>query len=199
MYQDLVQINDNYGAIIDEDGNISIISKETQEYELADILKKENDLEKLELNLEENKKTLSDLKSKIFFGKIISILTIVDEFILYCVLHSVYSSTVVFSIMAIFYLLVKIPATIEYGTKIEGIIKKKKLQNVIKELEDKRFKSEKELQKMKVATNYQIYRENEIDCPDNGMLYQYTNKYMNRNVEDVPTDVKVLRLTEENR
>ena len=47
MNQNLIEINENYGATIDENGNISTISKSSDEYDFEEILRRENELEKL--------------------------------------------------------------------------------------------------------------------------------------------------------
>ena len=43
MNQKLIQINDNYGVTIDENGNTKMVSKESNDYEFQDILTKENE------------------------------------------------------------------------------------------------------------------------------------------------------------
>ena len=42
MNQNLIIINQNYGAAIDEEGNITTISKNSEEYGFEEILRKEN-------------------------------------------------------------------------------------------------------------------------------------------------------------
>ena len=47
MNQDLIQANDNYGAVTDEFGNTTIITKENNNISFETILNKENEIENL--------------------------------------------------------------------------------------------------------------------------------------------------------
>ena len=63
MNHNLVQVNDNYGVVIDEKGNVSLISKENCKYNFEHILIGENELEELNSKLNNLKRELSNNKS----------------------------------------------------------------------------------------------------------------------------------------
>lgn len=198
MYQWLYKLNKDHGYATDENNSISIVCKENEGYELEDILKKENELEELDINLDEKKKDLSNLKFNNIFRAGYSILIFLFENYLYfegCAAN--YSSNYIFSIMGISYLLTKMLVTIESGTWIGSFIKKKKILKSIEGLETIRSGLVRELQKMKETTDYQVHHESEIDWTNNDKKnYQFTGKCINRNENDKPAEVKVLCLTE---
>ena len=68
MNKSLLQINDNYGAVSDENGNIKEITKENNNYEFKDILLKENYLQELNEKLNSSKEELSCNKYDIIGG-----------------------------------------------------------------------------------------------------------------------------------
>ena len=73
MNQKLIQINDNYGVTIDENGNTKMVSKESNDYEFQDILTKENELEDLNLKLDNAKNKLSLNKLNIILSTVINV------------------------------------------------------------------------------------------------------------------------------
>ena len=87
MNQNLVQVNSNYGAVSDKKGNISIISKESGDYDFESILKKENELEDLTFKLNNFKNKLSDNKRNMIFGEITTAFILCGEFVLFFILN----------------------------------------------------------------------------------------------------------------
>lgn len=196
MYQWLIKLNKNHGYATDEHDNISIVSKENEGYELEDILKKENELEELDLELKEINKHLSNLKFNNIFRAGYSILIFLFENYLYfegCAAN--YSSNYIFSIMGISYLFTKMLVTVAFGTWIGSFTKKKKILKSIEGLETKRSELVRELQKMKETTDYQVHHESEIDWTNNiEAKYKFTGKPMNYDGNYKVTEFKVLRL-----
>ena len=159
------------------------------------LAKKENELEELDINLDENRKNLTELKSKTIWGISLSSLTILGETFLWCCLHSHNSLTSMIFIMVIFYLWCKGWNLIENGSVIVRIIKKKKILKTIGELESKRSGLVSELQRMKATTDYQVHHENEIDWTNNiGAKCKFTGTPMNHDGNYKATEIKLLRL-----
>ena len=198
MNQNLIQINDNYGAVSDENGNVSIISKDNQEYYLQDILTKENELEILKSRLNTEKKELSTNKMNIILGEIMNGVIIGGEIALYYFLHSILPTSALLFLMALIYAFTKGVSLIEYGTRFGRITKKEKLNASIENLEAEIPEVEKELCEMKQKTNYKInYQTN---CESNTIsqvneAYQCLSAYMEHNINEEPSQVKVLRLS----
>lgn len=198
MNQNLIQINDNYGAVSDENGNISIISKDNQEYDLQDILTKENELEILKSRLNTEKKELSTNKMNMIFGEIMNGIVIGGEIVLYYFLHSTLPTSILLFLMSLIYIITKGITLIEYGTRIGRITKKKKLNASIEELESKIPELEKELCEMKQKTNYKINYQEHCESKTISQVneaYQCLSAYMEHNINEEPTQVKVLRLS----
>ena len=198
MNQNLIQINDNYGAVSDENGNISIISKDNQEYDLQDILTKENELEILKSRLNTEKKELSTNKIKIIFGEIMNGLIIGGEIALYYFLHSTLPTSILLFLMSLVYTITKGLSLIEYGTRIGRITERKKLKTSIESLERKIPESEKELCEMKQKTNYKINYQEHSESNTISQVneaYQCLSAYMEHNINEEPSQVKVLRLS----
>lgn len=198
MNQNLIQINDNYGAVSDENGNISIISKDNQEYDLQDILTKENELEILKSRLNTEKKELSTNKKNIIFGEIMNGLIIGGEIALYYFLHSTLPTSILLFLMSLVYTITKGLSLIEYGTRIGRITKRKKLKTSIESLEREIPESEKELCEMKQKTNYKINYQEHSESNTISQVneaYQCLSAYMEHNINEEPSQVKVLRLS----
>ncbi len=70
MNQCLIQIDDNYGAVKDDKGNVRVVSKESTEASFEDILKKENNLSTLSTQLEDDKEKLAVNKHNIIMGEV---------------------------------------------------------------------------------------------------------------------------------
>mgnify|MGYP003301381850 CR=1 FL=1 len=197
MYHWLFKLNKDHGYATDEHDNISIVCKENEGYELEDILKKENELEELVLDLKANNESLSTLnnnkKNRLFY----SIAILIVEIYMYLVGQVNYSLTYTLSMMGMMYLFTKPLVAHEWGTWIGSFTKKKKILKTIEELETKRPELVSELQRMKEVTDYQVHHESEIDWLNNGKKnYQFTGNCINRNENDKPAEVKVLCLTE---
>ena len=65
MNRNLVEINENCGAVIDEYGNVRAVSKSNNEYELDEILKKEDEIEINAARLEDARREYEAVKAKI--------------------------------------------------------------------------------------------------------------------------------------
>lgn len=198
MNQNLVQINDNYGAVSDENGNIKVISKENSDCELKDILIRENELENLSLKLNTAKKELSSNKIDIILGEILNTLIVAGEIFIYVVLNSTVSAAALIAAMALFYIPTKGMTLMAEGSRIGRYIKWKKLNATIRDLDEKIPQLEKTLTDMKAKTKYNVECAtiNESKSASHiSNAYCDFSVYMQSSVNEEPKEVKVLSLT----
>ena len=156
MKQNLIQINDNFGVVSDEKGNISLISKENDSHDFEKILLKENELENLQLQLKECKVKEADNKQKIKEGEITNAFLVVGGIALYVALHSVLPLEMLLLVMGIYYVPLKCVLSLIYGTRIGRYITKKKLTIDIAKLELDVPTLEKELAKIKEKSKFKV-------------------------------------------
>lgn len=191
MNQNFVKVNDNYGAVSDENGDISIISKENCEYELKDILIKENELEDLNLRLSTAKEILSSYKQDTIFGEIYTTLALGMIIVLYVLSHPTFPTGIFITTMSL-------ECVLKALNLVPFYIKKRKLNTAINEFEMTIPKLEKELQDMKEKTKYKVNYSTLTQSESKTAIidsYRKLSAYMNHNVNEEPTKVKVLNLT----
>ena len=198
MNQNLVQINDNYGAVSDENGSIKVISKENSDCELKDILIRENELENLSLKLNTAKKELSSNKSDTIFGEILNTLIVAGEIVLYVGLNSTLPTAALITVMALFYIPTKGMNLVSEGSRIGRYIKRKKLNATIRDLDEKIPQLEKTLTDMKAKTKYNVEYATIDESKSASHIsnaYRDLFVYMQSYVNEEPKEVKVLSLT----
>lgn len=197
MNQNLVQINDNYGVVSDEVGNIKVVNKENNDCELKDILIKENELEALSSKLNTAKKELSSNKIDTIFGEILNTLIIGGEIVLYVVLNSTLPTAALITLMALFYIITKGTNLLAEGSRIGKYIKRKKINETIRELDEKIPQLEKILTDMKTKTKYNVAQStiNESKSSHISNAYRDLSVYMQSNVNEELKEAKVLSLT----
>ena len=198
MNQNLVQINDNYGAVSDENGSIKVISKENSDCELKDILIKENELEDLSSKLNTAKKELSFNKIDTIFGEFLNTVIIGGEIFLYFALNSTFSTEALITVMILFYIPIKGVNLLSGGSRIGRHIKRKKLNETIRDLDKKIPQLEKTLTDMKTKAKYNVEYAaiNESKSTSHiSNAYRDLSVYMQSYVNEEPNEVKVLSLT----
>ena len=190
MNKNLVQINDNYGIVSDEQGNINIVTKENAGYELKDILKKENELEKTSINLKKEKEALQHNKTHAIYREIITVFTIISEIFLYIELRPLVHIKGLLTLLGALYVFGKICNIGLCGTRIGGYFQKKRLKKSINDLEDKLPKLKYELAAIKEKAKYN----NSID---NNSIENTKYKYIPKHIthSEVPASIKVHCLT----
>lgn len=156
MNQNLIQLNNNCGMASDENGNLSLIGKESDSYDFEEILLKENDLENLNLRLQKSKEKLSDTKQNMIFGEIANVGLIGAEVFIYAFLHSAIPLELLIPIMAITYVPFKCFVSLMYGTRIGRHIKKKRLTTDIEKMKLELPTLEKELMEIKEKSKYKV-------------------------------------------
>lgn len=198
MNQNLVQINDNYGAVSDENGSIKVISKENSDCELKDILIKENELEDLSSKLNTAKRELSSNKLDTILGEVLNTVIIGGEIVLYVALNSTLPTAVLITIMSLVYIPTKGVNLVSSGSRIGRYIKRKKLNATIRDLDEKIPQLEKFLTDMKEKAKYNVEYTtiNESKSADQiSTAYRDLSVYMQSNINEEPKKVKVLSLT----
>ena len=156
MKQKLVQINDNYGIVADENGNINFIEKGNDSYNFEEILLKENNLEELKLKLEDCKNKLSLNKQNIIEGNVLSIIIIVAKIALFTFLHSTLPLGILIAVGTLSYIPFKGMLLLMCGTRIGRYKEKNKLIADIEKLESELPELEKELTKIKEKSKYKV-------------------------------------------
>ena len=156
MNQKLVEINNNYGIVSDENGNISFIEKENDSYNFEEILLKENNLDDLKSKLENYKNKLSDNKEKIIYDYITDACLIVLEIILFAFLHSTVPLNILIALIIGCYIIPKMVSSLLFGTRLGKHIQKKKLTTDIEMMELEINTIEKELTEIKEKSKYKV-------------------------------------------
>ncbi len=155
MNKSLLQINDNYGAVSDENGNIKEITKENNNYEFKDILLKENYLQELNEKLNSSKEELSCNKYDIIGGEITSVLFVVTIILIWYFGFKELSLPIKIISSLMFFPLKGI-CLLEFGSRIGRIKKRKKLKKTIDECEKEIPELEKELEYVKEKSKYKV-------------------------------------------
>lgn len=150
MNNNLIKVNDNFGVVTGDKGRISIINKESSDYDLETILIKENEKEEAEAKLNKANKGLKENKSNTIEGIFWDILLIGTEVVLFIGAPKV-SLPVLMPLVGIIFKGISI---ISNGTIIGRYITKKKYSKIIPELKENILKLQNELSEMKEKTKY---------------------------------------------
>lgn len=165
MNKNLIELNNNCGVVSDENGNISLISKESDSYVFEEILLKDNDLEGLNLKLRKAREQLAYNKQKTIFAKITNAVLVCILTFLYINLHSILSIEMLIPLLAFSYLPFKIAASFINGTRRGRRILKKKLTIDIEKMELEIPTLEKELSEIKEKSKYKVSTIDETKTP----------------------------------
>ena len=197
MNQNLVQINDNYGAVSDENGGIKVVSKKNNGCELKDILMKENELEYLNSKLNSVKEELVFNKTNATFGEIMNALIVVQEIVLYF-FAKINNLEAKFFVLAFIYIITKGMNLFFFGTRIGRHNKRKKLIATIRDLEEKVPQLEKNLTEMKEKTKYNVEDTTINNLKSTNSIsttYRGLSTNMQSNINEESKKVKILSLT----
>lgn len=154
MNKNLLQINDNIGAVSDENGDIKVVSKESNDCDFEEILELENDLNYLQRRRKMCNKHLREVKRRDIWGAICSGFIIAGEVILCTALYSSLPKGVLVVAMGTFYGFAKVVSINICGTYVGRNFQKKSLTEDISRLEEKIPETEKELEKMKEKVKF---------------------------------------------
>lgn len=150
MNKDLIEINNNCGAVSDENGDIKIIKKDSEEKDFLEILTTENEIENIFLHIEKLKKEISNIEHKKEKIDLILMIPIVSG-ISMLILKMLPPIIILYTIIASYTLSTPLYLQKSYYSK-----KKTLLIEKIQELNKKEKKLTKKLRNIKYITNYRI-------------------------------------------
>lgn len=182
MNEKFIELNDNFGIVSDDMGNLDFISKRTNEYSFEDILSKENEIEDSKILLSTLNNELDRKKFQLKYGKKFTLFYLVPFLIpiMSYLTGALNLSSIIFAFMLLESLFVGLKITF-FGKKSNVInrisflsVDINKAENIIKELE-KELSTIKEKVEYKnnfnslIASNNKdySYNYNEIIEPDN--------------------------------
>lgn len=197
MNQDLIQANDNYGAVTDEFGNTTIITKENNNVSFETILNMENEIENLNHILSIRKSELKRNSEKILCSETINLFTIVGLVVVFNFVNSILSVQTLFFTMLITYIFPKLLNITTYGTRLSRISERKYIKHIIKTLKRNINEKEKSLQEVKINTKYNVITAYRNSKTSQNAIVNSCDKlmmYMEDNDEEPPKNIKVLQL-----
>ncbi len=153
MNKELIETNNNHGAVLDENGNVNLIKKENDSCQFEEILSKENDLENLKSQLEDHQHDLNWNEIKTGLAKIYNFLAIAVAIIPF-----VFSpiSLPTLGVSLFFYSCIKVGSLCVWGTKRRRNREKQKLTSDIETKKLEISNLEKELTKAKEKAKYKV-------------------------------------------
>ena len=154
MNKDLIEINKNCCAVSDENGNIRLIEKESNEYDFQDILLKENQIESLTSKMNKCKSSLSLIKQNKVGGNVGDVALILAAIVTFVFLNSTFSLPESIFLTGLEYIPFKGLVTLMFGTRFKRNKQEKILTDTIKRLEIDIPTLEKELEKIKEESKY---------------------------------------------
>lgn len=190
MNEYLSQISDNYGIVSDENGEIKVVTKSATNYELQDILLKENELENLNQELIAAKEKLIDNKERTINGELCNLVIIVGLIILAVAIFPVVSTQFLIYLLTGFYAITKAINIAMNGTRIGRYKENKKLNSSIKSLEENSLQLAYELVNLKEKAKYKVESDTKNYCAQYGST-KNTSEVLNEGLGKV----KVMKLT----
>lgn len=190
MNEYLSQISENYGIVSDENGEIKVVTKSATNYELQDILLKENELENLNQELIAAKEKLIDNKERTIDGELCNLVIIVGLIILAVAIFPVVSTQFLIYLLTGFYAITKAINIAMNGTRIGRYKKNKKLNSSIKSLEENSLQLAYELVNLKEKAKYKVESDTKNYCAQYGST-KNTSEVLNEGLGKV----KVMKLT----
>ena len=187
MNRNLIEINDNYGASIDEYGNITMISKDNKDYEFKEILDKENKLELLDNDLEVTHEEIDITKKKLIDCRIHNVAIISLTLFIGAICFNVEAPSLeILKICVPFLAVSKLMPMGAIGTAIGNKMKLKRLNTKAHDIEEKKDSLDRELFNIKEKSNYSIKEDSKELVFDVGEYSKNNNEL---------AKVKVLKLT----
>ena len=201
MNEYLSQINDNYGIVSDENGEIKVVTKSESNFEFQDVLLKENELEILKQELMDAKEKLNqeliaakekliDNKERTINGELCNLVIIVGLIMLAIAIFPVVSTQLLIYLLTGFYAVFKAITTAICGTRIGRYKENKKLNSSIKSLEEDRLQLIYKLVNLKEKAKYKVESDTKNYCVESSFT-KNTSEVLNVDLGKV----KVMKLT----
>ena len=190
MNKNFMQIDDNFGVVSDEKGNISLVRSENNEVQLEDILNKENELEYLSDKYKSKQLELEIIKENIGMSNVLNIASLAGGVYIYSLgvaTNPVYVSLLVGVGVYALFNIISIGAS--HGTIISHYKKRKKLLIELEELEEQIPVVNKELEDIKDKAVYKVEDISDVRDMNNTLSEDY--------IKDI-SKVKVRRLVRNN-
>lgn len=174
MNEKFIELNDNFGIVSDDMGNLDFISKRTNEYSFEDILSKENEIEGSKILLSTLNNELDRKKFQLKYGKKFTLFYLIPFLIpiMSYLTGALNLSSIIFAFMLLESLFVGLKITF-FGKKSNVInrinflsVDINKAENIIKELE-------KELSTIKEKVEYKNNFNSLIASNNNDYSYNY--------------------------
>lgn len=174
MNEKFIELNDNFGIVSDDMGNLDFISKRTNEYSFEDILSKENEIKDSKILLSTLNNELDRKKFQLKYGKKFTLFYLVPFLIpiMSYLTGALNLSSIIFAFMLLESLFVGLKITF-FGKKSNVInrinflsVDINKAENIIKELE-------KELSTIKEKVEYKNNFNSLIASNNNDYSYNY--------------------------
>lgn len=185
MNKEFIQVDDNLGFVIDDDGDMLVVKKDNRDYEFENILSLENEVENSSNELEKLYSKRHIIKEKIIRVKNLFLLSaFLDVFAIFSSLIGYYNSVFITEVIAINAIVVSLGV----GFGITSNKEKKIINPAIESLEQDILEKNKVINLMKEKVKY---RANILNKDDD---YTFDNSIeLNNNSRNV----KVLRLVKD--
>ena len=196
MNKNLVELDNNNGLSIDEDGNVTTITKNKEDYEFKEILEKENKLELLNDDMNLLSKKYEEANYDLKWSRIFNIITLIGALLAGVISFRAISLGKNIELCIITGCLIKFASFASYGTTIGNKKKIKRITNKIRKIEDKISILTRELNNIKEKVNYKTLSNTKSDLTLTSNYQNVDNReYDNKSIGKV----KVLKLTKSNK
>lgn len=176
MNVNAIKIDETKCAVIDEKGNIKIVSLDSNE-QLEKLLLKENELENVNTDIEKCKKDIEKNKNNNTNAKVRNVLAYIIDILLFIISFSVIPLPILLGALCIIHALMKYTVIKDHGTRSSRKMKKETLNKKLKLLEDQIPVLEKQISELK--NNYNYVTLNETKALSNPQIISYENQFEN--------------------
>ncbi len=192
MNRNLIKVNDNYGAVSDENGEVRVVRKVNNEASFEDILTKENDLTSLRGQIYSDYHELVDNKHNMIMGEILNLSIYGGMVALYFASKGKVTPVGTAAIVGTCYAVFKGTACLMTGgTRISRFKKNKELKKDMDNLSTEIVVLKRELKEAKEKTQY----EGDVSLVEEEAPYRQIVDAMYQLRKNKPDNPNILRLT----
>ena len=186
MNNNLIEVNDLIALKTDDEGKISVIIKDNNEYRFEDILEIENEIEILNQKIENCYDEIKKNKLVTLFAETINFSSIFIILLMYFLSNNLIELNNIFFPMIMFYSVSKCINVKVFETRLKRYKTRIDNNNTLDKLQNKLESKEKQLIDMRTKTNYKNSELNH-DCYITDEKYvQYGNYLINNETENKP-------------
>lgn len=176
MNVNAIKIDETKCAVIDEKGNIKVVSLNSNE-QLEKLLLKENELENTKVQIDKYKDKILVNKNKSIFAEFRNAITYILDISIFLLGFSFVSLPALLSIICACHVLIKWSNIINYGTRSSRKLKNETLNQKLKLLEDLIPVLEKQISEIK--NNYDYVNLTETKSLSSPQIISYRNQFEN--------------------